>query len=135
MINKMVFIYIMLCPFSGYISSRLFKSFHGISWILNASFNASAYPVIIFGFLFFINILQEVEGTLSWIYFWKEFNILLLWLLCAEPLVILGSFIGRKQNILKYPQTINVIPSIVPEQPKIMNIICIIIFAGMIPFA
>jgi transmembrane 9 superfamily protein 2/4 len=61
--------------------------------------------------------------------------ILLLWICCSSPLVLIGSFLGIKKKGIKNPCKVNPVPTTIPEQPWWLRIRSITLIVGIIPFA
>jgi len=60
--------------------------------------------------------------------------ILLLWLCCSSPLVLIGAFIGAKKKKMKNPCKVNNLPYQIPDQPFYLNWKVSVIIAGVFPF-
>lgn len=61
--------------------------------------------------------------------------LLLLWLFCSTPLVLIGSFIGAKAPTIKNPCRVNALPSTIPPQSSYMKTKFLMFSTGMFAFS
>jgi len=61
-------------------------------------------------------------------------SLLLLWLFCSTPLVLLGSFIGIKNRPIKNPGKINLLPMQIPEKAWYLKLKFLCLIGGILPF-
>ena len=64
-----------------------------------------------------INIFLTFEDSLGAVPFSTIVTLLLLWLCCSSPLVLIGAFIAAKKKRVKNPGKINTVPRSIPPQP------------------
>ena len=100
----------------------------------NSMMTAFLYPSFSFSVFFIINLFLWAEKSSAAVPFTTILSILILWLCCSSPLVILGSFIGFKKRKMKNPCKVNRVPYQIPDQPFYLNwkIACLI--GGIFPF-
>ena len=133
LLTLMIYIFIFMGFLGGYSSSRIFKSFKGKNWLKNAILTALLYPSIIFIIFILINFLFIFEGS-DPINFTDFLALLILWLFCSTPLVLIGSFFGIKQKRIKTPCRVNPCPTLIPDKPWYLRIKYLIWITGLIPF-
>mmetsp|Transcript_25677 Transcript_25677/g.38388 ORF Transcript_25677/g.38388 Transcript_25677/m.38388 type:complete len:683 (-) Transcript_25677:206-2254(-) len=127
----------MLCGIvSGYISSRLYKSFRGRMWQRCTIFTATLFPGLCFGvFLFFNTYTAFVHSSLS-IPFLDVLLVTVMFCGVQIPLVFLGAYFGYKQESISYPTKISTIARAIPEpSPSFLKPILCMIAAGAVPFS
>ena len=127
--------FIIMGFFGGYFSSRIYKLFNGKFWLRNAFLTGIFYPCFIFFFFFIINIFFYLEKSDATFNFYQIILFLILWICFSFPLVLLGSFFGIKQKIIKLPCRINPCPSIIPKKEWFFKIKYLIWISGLISFA
>jgi transmembrane 9 superfamily protein 2/4 len=60
--------------------------------------------------------------------------IMLLWLSCSTPLVLIGAFFGVKKKAIKNPCKVNNLPQQIPPKAWYLKTGNIMFFAGIFPF-
>jgi transmembrane 9 superfamily protein 2/4 len=133
-VTLMVLIFVFMGGFAGYSSSRMYKMFGGKDWLKNAMMTSILYPNIAFSTFFIINIFLHWEESSAAVPFTTILTLLILWLCCSSPLVLIGSFIALKRKRIKNPGTINVVPKAIPPQPFYLSTKVICLITGIIPF-
>ena len=134
LLTLMIFMFVLMGSLGGYISARIYKSFKGVKWLRNALLTALLYPSTIYVIFVLINIFFYLEGSEP-IKFGDLLALLILWLFCSTPLVLIGSFLGIKKKAIKTPCRINPCPTYVPNKPWYFRIKYLIWITGLIPFA
>lgn len=61
--------------------------------------------------------------------------LLVFWICCSSPLVLLGAFIGMKKKKIKNPGKVNQLPSHIPEKVWYLKTKNVVFIAGILPFA
>ena len=135
LITLMLISFTLMGTVGGYISSRMYKMFKGKSWLKNALLTSLFYPALLYLMFLVINFLFFVEGSDGAMTFSEIFSLLLIWLCCLSPLVLIGSFFGIKQKIYKFPCRINPCPTTIPNKPWYFKIKYLVWVTGLIPFA
>ena len=97
LLTLMIFMFVLMGSLGGYISARIYKSFKGVKWLRNALLTALLYPSTIYVIFVLINIFFYLEGSEP-IKFGDLLALLILWLFCSTPLVLIGSFLGIKKK-------------------------------------
>ena len=135
LITLMFISFILMGTLGGYISSRMYKMFKGKSWLRNALLTSLFYPALLYFIFLVINFLFFVEGSDGALSFSEILSLLLIWLCCLSPLVLIGSFFGIKQKIYTFPCRINPCPTTIPNKPWYFKIKYLVWVTGLIPFA
>ncbi len=133
-VTLMVLIFVFMGGFGGYASTRLYKMFRGKDWLKNALMTSLLYPVIAFSTFFIINIFLHMEESSGAVPFSTIATLLILWMCCSSPLVLIGSFIALKRKTIKNPGTVNVVPKTIPPQPFYLSTKILCLVTGIIPF-
>ena len=130
----MIIFFIFLSGVSGYYSSRFFKMFGSSRWLINALVTSFLYPSLSFFIFFIINLFLWYEGSSAAVPFSTILTILVLWLCCSSPLVLIGAFIGMKKSRMKNPCKVNSVPQVVEALPWYcrMSLLCAV--SGLFPF-
>lgn len=100
----------------------------------NAILTAFLYPSISFSIFFIIDLFLWAEKSSAAVPFGTILAILLLWLCCSSPLVLIGAFIGIKKKKMKNPCKVNPVPYQIPAQPWYLNWKVSILLGGIFPF-
>ena len=135
LITFMLIDFVLMGILGGYVSSRMYKMLKGKSWLKNALLTSLFYPSLLFLMGLIINFLFFVEGSDAALSIIEILSLLLLWLCCLSPLVLIGSFFGIKQKIYKIPCRINPCPTSIPNKPWYFKIKYLVWITGLIPFA
>lgn len=122
--------------FSGYYSSRVYKTFNGINWRKNALITAILFPGLLFALVFVLNLFVWAQASSTALPFGTLIGILLLWLGIQLPLVYVGSWYGYvRGGPWEHPTKTTVLPRQIPIAPWYIRGPQSILIAGMIPFA
>ncbi len=133
-LTVVVLLFVFMGVFSGYYSARFYKMFEGEKWLKNALLTAIIYPSLSFSVFFIINLFLWAEGSSAAVPFITILSILVLWLCCSSPLVLIGAFIGMKRKKIKNPCKVNPVPYQIPSQPWYLHSKISIFIAGIFPF-
>ncbi len=131
----MIFLYVFMGVFAGYFSARFYKMFGGGDWLKTSMLTAFLYPSILIGIFMIVNLMFMFENSSASIRFSDLVAILLLWICCHSPLVLIGSFIGIKKKVMKNPCKVNPVPTTIPQLPWYFKLRYSLLVAGLIPFA
>ena len=134
LLTLMIFMFVLMGILGGYSSARIYKSFKGNNWLKNALFRALLYPSIIYIVFILINFLFIIEGSET-IKITDLLALLMLWIFCSTPLVLIGAFFGIKKKAIKTPCRVNPCPTIIPSKPWYYRIKYLIWLTGLISFA
>ncbi|KAK5653890.1 hypothetical protein OQA88_7815 [Cercophora sp. LCS_1] len=122
--------------FSGYFSSRVFKTFGGNDWRRNAAITALLFPGLLFSAVFILNLFVWAQASSTAIPFGTLVAIVVLWLCVQVPLVYVGSWYGfEKSSEWEHPTKTGSIPRQVPQQAWYIRGWRTALLAGLIPFA
>ena len=100
-INYGLILFVFMGIPGGFISSKLYRHLGGKSWLKNALLTCILFPGICFGCYTLINFLLIIENSTAAVNFGDIFSLLVLWLCCSSPLVLMGSFFGVKNKGIK----------------------------------
>ncbi|KXX73267.1 Transmembrane 9 superfamily member 4 [Madurella mycetomatis] len=121
--------------FSGYFSSRIYKTFGGGDWRRNASITALLFPGLIFGIVFVLNLFVWAQASSTAMPFSTLVAILVLWLCVQLPLVYAGGWYGFRTGGWEHPTKTASIPRQIPPQTWYIKGLRTALLAGLIPFA
>ncbi|KAF2203345.1 multispanning membrane protein [Delitschia confertaspora ATCC 74209] len=122
--------------FSGYFSSRVYKTFGGQLWQKNVFVTATLVPGLVFTSVFILNLFVWAQASSTALPFGTLLGLVALWLLVQLPLVYIGGRYGYvKGGAWTHPIKANVIPRQIPAQSWYMKSFQAILLAGFIPFA
>ena len=134
LLTLMIFIFVIMGILGGFTSARIYKSFKGKNWLNNACLTALLYPSIIYFIFVLINCLFIFEGSEP-VKFTDLLALLIIWLFCSTPLVLIGAFFGIKKKAIKTPCRVNPCPTYIPNKPWYFRIKYLVWITGLIPFA
>ncbi|MCJ1347503.1 hypothetical protein MMC31_005728, partial [Peltigera leucophlebia] len=122
--------------FSGYYSSRVYKTFGGLNWRNNTLMTALLFPGLLFSSTFVLNLIVWYQASSTALPFSTLISLLALWLLIQLPLVYVGSWYGHHNSQpYEHPTKTSSIPRQIPPQPWYTKFIYSILLAGLVPFA
>jgi len=134
MVNCLLVIYMLSGCLSGYLSSRLYKTFKGRSWQLCTVVTATFFPGIGFAMFLFFNIILAFFHSSGSVPFLDVVIVAAMWCCVSIPLVFIGAFFGYKKDTIPYPTVTSTIPRAIPKCSLILQPKLNIMMAGMIPF-
>jgi transmembrane 9 superfamily protein 2/4 len=122
--------------FSGYFSSRVYKTFGGQLWQKNVVVTATLIPGLLFATVFILNLFVWAQASSTAIPFGTLIGLVALWLLIQLPLVYVGGWYGFVMvGAWSHPIRANAIARQIPSQSWYTKSFQTILFAGFIPFA
>lgn len=130
-----LFLFAFAGVFSGYFSTRVYKTFKGDNWKKNAMMTALIFPGFLFGSTFVLNLFVWAQASSTAIPFSTLLALLFMWLCVSLPLVFMGSYFGFRRDPWEHPARTNMIPRQIPAQPWHLKTIPSILLGGIIPFA
>ena len=77
----------------------------------------------------------SLEHSSAAMEFTEILALLVFWICCSAPLVLLGAFIGIKKKKIKNPGKINNVPSHIPPKSWYLKTRNAVILCGVVPFA
>ncbi|KAF2127901.1 multispanning membrane protein [Dothidotthia symphoricarpi CBS 119687] len=121
--------------FSGYYSSRIYRTFGGRLWRENVLVTASLVPGLLFATVFILNLFVWIQASSTAIPFGTLIALVLLWLFIQLPLVYMGGWYGfERVGAWSHPIKPNAIPRQLPAQPWRVKTTQAILLAGLPPF-
>ena len=129
-----IVIYAHLGTPAGYVSARLYKSFHGCNWRMNVLLTSTLCPGIVFGIFFLLNLILWAKSSSAAVPFTTLIALLFLWFGISLPLTFVGAYFGFKKRIIEHPVRTNQIPRQVPTQSVYTQPLPGIIMGGVLPF-
>lgn len=122
--------------FSGYFSSRVYKTFGGQEWQNNVFVTASLVPGLLFATVFVLNLFVWIQASSTAIPFGTLVGLVALWLFIQLPLVYIGGWYGYTiVGAWNHPIKANAIPRQIPVQSWYTKNFQAILLAGFVPFA
>ncbi|KAI2505226.1 Nonaspanin (TM9SF) [Fragilaria crotonensis] len=115
-------LYVMMGGVAGKVTARLYKTINGTSRKQATTFTALGFPVIVFCFLFCLNLVTRGQGSSDTVPFTAVVILIVLWLGISTPLVFIGAYFGYKQGAIPFPVKISTTPCQIPHQPWFMSI-------------
>lgn len=134
LLTMMLLLFVFMGGISGYWSGRIYKMFGQGQWLKNALFTAILFPSFAFSIFFIVNFFLVLEESIGAVHFSTIVALLLLWLCCSSPLVLIGSFMALKKKPFKNPGKVNAVPSSIPTQPWFLETKFICLISGVLPF-
>lgn len=121
--------------FSGYFSSRLYKTFGLQDWKWNVAYTASLVPGLLFTTIFILNLFVWIQASSTALPFTTLLALVALWLFIQLPLVYIGGWYGYTQaGAWSHPVKANAIPRQVPPQSWYTRGVQAIVLGGFVPF-
>jgi transmembrane 9 superfamily protein 2/4 len=121
--------------FSGYLSSRVYKTFGGLAWQNNVLVTASLVPGLLFSTVFITNLFVWIQASSTAIPFGTLIGLVSLWLFIQLPLVYVGGWYGyEKSGAWGLPIKPNAIPRQIPTESCRKSSMQTILLAGFVPF-
>ncbi|PSN64722.1 hypothetical protein BS50DRAFT_498637 [Corynespora cassiicola Philippines] len=118
----------------GYISSRVYKFFHGESWKLCFFYTPFALPGIVFATFFLLNLFVWGRGASGAVPFTTMLVVVIIWFIISVPLSFAGSWLGFKQPTIDSPVKTNQIPRQIPPASGYLRPLPSMALAGVLPF-
>ncbi|KAF2703160.1 endosomal P24A protein-like protein [Pleomassaria siparia CBS 279.74] len=118
----------------GYVSSRLYKFFHGESWKLCFFYTPVALPALVFATFFLLNLFVWGRGASGAVPFTTMLVLVIIWFVISVPLSLAGSWIGFKQPVVEAPVHTNQIPRQIPPSGGYLRPLPSMALAGVLPF-
>ncbi|KAF2195049.1 endosomal P24A protein-like protein [Zopfia rhizophila CBS 207.26] len=118
----------------GYVSSRVYKFFHGESWKLCFFYTPLALPGLVFATFFLLNLFVWGRGASGAVPFTTMLILVIIWFVISVPLSFAGSWVGFKQPVVDAPVRTNQIPRQIPPAGGYLRPIPSMALAGVLPF-
>lgn len=94
LITTILLLFVFLSVFAGFYSGKLYKTFKGESWKMNALLTSLMFPGICFIVFITLNFLLIFERSSGAVPFGTLLTIIVLWFGISVPLAFLGSRLG-----------------------------------------
>jgi transmembrane 9 superfamily protein 2/4 len=121
--------------FSGYFSSRIYKTLGGQMWQKNVVVTASLVPGLLFATIFILNLFLWIQASSTALPFGTLIALLMLWLFVQLPLVYVGSWFGfERMGAYTHPIRANTIPRQIPDPRWYLKSGQRLLLAGFVPF-
>ncbi|KAH7394514.1 putative multispanning membrane protein [Pyrenochaeta sp. MPI-SDFR-AT-0127] len=121
--------------FSGYFSSRIFRTFGGQFWQHNVLVTASLVPGLLFSTVLILNIFVWVQASSTAIPIGTLIVLVFLWLFIQLPLVYIGGWYGyERSGPWTHPIKANAIPRQIPTRRWLIKSAQMVIMTGLVPF-
>jgi len=130
----MIIFYTVFGFIGGYVSSRIYKFFHGESWKQNFAYTPFALPGLVFSTFFLLNLFVWARGSSGAVPFTTMLVIVIIWFVISVPLSLAGSWIGFKQPVIEAPVRTNQIPRQIPPSGGYLRPLPSMALAGVLPF-
>lgn len=130
-----IFLFVFAGIFSGYYSTRIYKTFKGEKWRKNALITALLFPGFVFTSIFVLNLFVWAKASSTAIPFTTLLALLFMWLCVSLPLVFAGSYLGFQRPVYEHPTRTMQIPRQIPRQQWHLKLLPNMLLAGLIPFA
>ena len=122
--------------FSGYFSSRVYKTFNGKNWRKNTLVTALLFPGLLFSLVFVLNLFVWAQASSTALPFGTLVAIVMLWLCIQLPLVYVGAWYGfMRGGAWEHPTKTTTLPRQLPARAWYIRSPQSILLAGLIPFA
>eukprot|EP00794_Sanderia_malayensis_P004615 gene4615-5221_t len=132
--TALVFVFVFMGVFAGFLSGRLYKTLKGQHWKSSALLTSILFPGVVSGAVFLLNFFVWSKHSSGAIPFTTMLALLCMWFGISVPLVFLGSYFGYRKMPYEHPVRINQIPRQVPEQVWYMHPVLGMLMAGILPF-
>lgn len=135
LVNAILVFYMLSGVISGYVSSRLYKSFKGRMWQLCTVVTALLFPGLAFGLFLFFNIILWFLHSSASAPFLDVIILAAMWCCVSIPLVFVGAYFGYKKDSIEFPTVTSTIARAIPPPPALLHPIVGTLVAGVVPFA
>jgi len=134
LLTALLLLYVLMGGLAGYHSTRYYKMFKLTDWRRNTMVTALAFPGLLFGVFFILNLFIWGEKSSGAVPFSTLVALLVLWLGISVPLCYLGSWFAFKKPAFEPPVKVNEIPRHSLVEYTWYNGSCSIVFGGVLPF-
>jgi transmembrane 9 superfamily protein 2/4 len=122
--------------FSGYFSSRVYRTFGGQQWQNNIFITASLVPGLLFATVFVLNLFVWIQASSTALPFGTLVVLVALWMFIQLPLVYIGGWYGfTVHGAWTLPIKANPFPREIPQQNLCGKSARAVVVAGFVPFA
>lgn len=131
-----IVLYAVTCGFSGYASSRLYKSLEGLNWVWNIVMTSCVFSVPFFVIWSVTNSVAWYTGSTQALPFTTIVLLMLVWLMMGFPLTVVGGIAGKNSQVnFDAPcRTKNIVREI-PNIPYYKSALAHVAIGGFLPFS
>jgi transmembrane 9 superfamily member 3 len=127
--------YALTAALGGYVSGSHYSAHGGRRWVRVALFTACLFPGVVGCIGLILNAIAIAYRSLAAVSFLAAAAVGAVWLLCAAPLSLLGTLVGRRLGgAPDAPCRVKRVPSPIPAAPWFLTRPALIIGAGALPF-
>ena len=130
----MILLYTLFGFVGGYVSSRMYKFFHGEKWKVNFIATPVALPLFVFSVFFMLNLFVWARGASGAVPFTTMIVLVGIWFIISVPLSIAGSWLGFKRPMADPPVRTNQIPRQIPHMSGYLRPVPSLLLGGFLPF-
>jgi transmembrane 9 superfamily protein 2/4 len=134
LMNGILSFYVLTGVISGYVSSRLYKSFKGRLWQVCTMVTALLFPGVAFAIFVFFNIVLFFLHSTASAPFLDIIIVFAMWCCVSVPWVFFGAYFGYKQESIEFPTVTSTIARAIPEPPPLLNPKIGMLVGGIVPF-
>ncbi|KAL7568422.1 hypothetical protein ACA910_012139 [Epithemia clementina (nom. ined.)] len=116
-LTAVIILYVLCGSVAGCVSSRIYKFTDGKAWKLTVIMTAVGLPGVLLSIFMVLNVLLSSASAATAASFLTIFCLFLLWVCVSAPLVLVGAYIGLKQEKIECPVKTNEIARVVPSLP------------------
>jgi transmembrane 9 superfamily member 2/4 len=127
-------LYTILGSVGGYVSARVYKSFHGEKWKLNIALTPTLVPGVVFSGFFLLDLFLWAKGSSGAVPFTTMLVIIVIWFIISIPLSFAGSWLGFRAAAVEPPVRTNQIPRQIPPCPTYLKPLPSMLLVGLLPF-
>lgn len=135
MVNVLLVFYMLCGIISGYVSSRLYKTFRGRQWQLCTAGTALLLPGAAFTMFLVFNIYLWFLKSSASAPILDVVILAAMWCCVSVPLVFLGAYFGYRNEAIEMPTVTSTIARAIPPQPLYLHPKLVMSLVGFIPFS
>ena len=133
-LSLIILCYILMGLAGGYISADIYKTMNGRNWLKMSILTSVLFPGTLFFGYIIINIILFLEKSTAAVNASEIASLLILWIFCTLPLILIGSFLGMKTKKQKLPCKVNAVPRKIPDKPWYLHYRYLSCVTGLICF-
>ncbi|THW64789.1 hypothetical protein D6D25_01997, partial [Aureobasidium pullulans] len=130
----MVMLYTFFGAVGGYVSARVYKSFHGDAWKQNIAYTPLLVPGTVFSVFFLLNLFVWARQSSGAVPFTTMLALISIWFLISVPLSVGGSWLGFRAPESTPPVRTNQIPRQIPPSTGYLRPLPSMFLVGILPF-
>lgn len=135
LVSYALFLFAFSGIFAGYVNARMNTDLQKEKWTGTVILTATLVPAIIMTVVLTLNMFVWAKASSSALPFGTIMALFAIWLLISCPLVVIGSFIGRRVKGSTFPTRINIIPRQIPRgRVTVRSTFLAVLLGGILPF-